>query len=341
MDPARLYGKMCVAREFEQAVGRLWQEGRITGEMHASTGEEAVAAGVVAHLEEQDALALTHRCTAFALARGVPMVPFLREMLGRRGGLSDGRAGHMHVFSRRHRVVSSGIVGASLPAGAGFALSAKRQRPGAIAVAQTGDGAMNQGMVLETLNLAVAWNLPLLVVCIDNDWAIATPAGTVTGGDLDARARAFGWTVERVDGTDPAAVYEVAGRLVHGLRRGQAPAFLLATCPRMDGHYLGDPLVRTARDLTGEGRGLVGAVMGGALSSGGGLLSRAAGVGSMMGVLKRARGVPRPGQSKDPLVMTRKRLKRSGVDVDGIERDARMRVEEAVGTALEDGDDRS
>jgi len=226
---ADLYHQMLRARAYETAVADLWLRGLVSGEMHLGTGEEAVAAGVVTHLRDGDGLALAHRCSPPLVIRGVSLVPMLRELLGMPDGLGHGRAGHMHLFSRDHLAGSSGIVGASLPMGAGLALAAARLRPECIAVAFTGDGAMNQGMALETLNLAVAWDLPLLVVCIDNAWAITTRSADVMGGDLVARATAFGWRTATVDGTDVDAVHAEAGALIAQLRKRGAPAFLLAT----------------------------------------------------------------------------------------------------------------
>jgi pyruvate dehydrogenase E1 component alpha subunit len=187
-----LYGLMLKSRLFEEAVARLWQEGRISGEMHLGTGEEAVIAGVVSQLVEGDALALDHRATAALLMRGVDPVLILREMLGHPDGLCGGLGGHMHLFSREHLAASSGIVGAEGPAAAGFALAAQYLRPGSVAVSFFGEGAMNQGMLMESLNLAAVWNLPVVFVCKDDGWSITTPSEKMTGGDLDERARGLG-----------------------------------------------------------------------------------------------------------------------------------------------------
>ncbi len=157
MEIAGLYRQMLRARSFELVVEDLWHRGLIAGEMHLGTGEEAVAAGVVTRLGEGDGLALTHRCSPALVVRGVPLVPMLRELLGCEDGICGGRGGHMHLFSEEHMAATSGIVGASLPTAAGFALANRRLRPGRVAVAFTGTGAMNSGMALETMNLAVAW----------------------------------------------------------------------------------------------------------------------------------------------------------------------------------------
>src|SRR4030042_416765 len=133
--------------------------------MHSGTGEEAIIAGVVTQLREGDAMALDHRGTAALLMRGVDPVLILRELLGRPDGLCGGMGGHMHLFSPAHLAASSGIVGAAGPAAVGFALANLHLRPGKVAVAFFGEGATNQGMLLESWNLAAAWKLPVLFVC--------------------------------------------------------------------------------------------------------------------------------------------------------------------------------
>jgi pyruvate dehydrogenase E1 component alpha subunit len=300
-----LFQSMARARAFEDAVAALWRDGRISGEMHLGTGEEAVAAGVCACLRAGDAVALDHRPTPVLTVLGVDLVAMLREMLGREDGLQRGRAGHMHLMSRPHLAASSGIVGSSAALGAGFALAGRALRPGSVAVALFGDGAMNQGMLLETLNLAVAWALPLVLVCKDNGWAITTRTGSVTGGDLVERAAAFGLAATDVDGVDVAAVAEAAARAVERARRGKGAAFLRARVPRLDGHFLGDALVRAARAPVGDGRELLGDVVTAAFSSGGGGLgARARGVLGLMNLMRHARRQDRDTR-RDPLERAR------------------------------------
>ena len=150
----------------------------------------------------------------------------------------------MHLFSQEHLAASSGIVGSSGPLGAGFALAAQYLEPGRIAVSFFGDGAANQGMLMESFNLASAWKLPLVFVCKDNNWAITTTTSSVTGGDLLRRARSFGMPARRVDGKRVEAVWAAADRAVRRARAGRGPSFILARCCRMEGHFLGDPLLR-------------------------------------------------------------------------------------------------
>ena len=331
-----LYHQMARARAFELAVEELWTRGMISGEMHLGTGEEAIAAGVVTHLRDGDGLSLTHRCSPALVVRGVPLVAMLREMLGAPDGLCGGNGGHMHLLSREHLASTSGIVGASLPLGAGFALAARRLRRGCIGVAFTGDGAMNQGMLLETLNLAAAWSLPMLTVCVDNGWAITTRSDAVTGGDLGARARAFGWTVEQADGTDVVAVHRVAGELIDRLRKGKGPAFLHATCPRIDGHFLGDPLLEQSRNLGGEqARETLGKVMAAATARGGaGPVARAGSMLRMVATMAKARrGAVREG-ADDPIRVARKAMAAMPDEQRRIEQEVEREIAAAVAAAL-------
>jgi acetoin:2,6-dichlorophenolindophenol oxidoreductase subunit alpha len=333
--PSDLLRQVARARAFEDALGALWRDGRISGEMHLGTGEEGVAAGVVACLREGDAVALDHRPTPVLTALGVDLVAMLREMLGREDGLHRGRAGHMHLMSRAHLAASSGIVGASAPLGAGFALAARALRPGAVAVAFFGDGAANQGMVLETLNLAAAWSLPLLLVCKDNGWAITTRSATVTGGDLVARAAAFGLGTANVDGADASAVRDAAAAAIERARRGKPPTFLRARVSRLDGHFLGDPLVRTARAPASEGRGLLAAVTSASLARGGaGLGARARSVLDLMDLLRRARRQDRD-TARDPLERARRAV--ASEEAARIEDEALTEVARAVDAAVGEG----
>jgi TPP-dependent pyruvate/acetoin dehydrogenase alpha subunit len=242
-----LYRLMLKSRLFEKAVARLWKEGKISGEMHLGVGEEAIAAGIVQQLQEGDAMALDHRGTPPLLMRGVDPVLLLREFLGRPDGLCSGMGGHMHLFSPQHLAASSGIVGAAGPAAAGFALAAQYLRPGSVAIAFFGEGAMNQGMLMEAMNLASAWKLPVLFVCKDNRWAITTSSPAITGGNLLARAQGFGLRASEADGGDAVAVWNAANEHLEGARLGNGPAFLLAHCTHLEGHFLGDPLLDMAR----------------------------------------------------------------------------------------------
>jgi pyruvate dehydrogenase E1 component alpha subunit len=336
MELIGLYRQMLRARTYELAVEDLWNRGLIAGEMHLGTGEEAVAAGVVTLLGDGDGLALTHRGSPALVVRGVPLVPMLREMLGFEDGLCGGQGGHMHLFSKEHMAATSGIVGASLPTAAGFALANRRLRKNRVAVAFTGTGAMNSGMALETLNLAAAWSLPLVIVCIDNGWAITTASEAVTGGKHVERARAFGLRTASVDGRDVMAVHKAAGKLIDHSRRGKGPTFLLTTCPRLDGHFLGDPLLRMAKKPIAEGKSNFSKILSSAMSrGGGGVRDRAGGMKRMMSVMARARRAPDRERRGDPMLAARKAMKKHEDERDRVDGEVAQEIESAVEAALE------
>jgi pyruvate dehydrogenase E1 component alpha subunit len=239
-----LYLQMCRIRWTEQALALLWRKGLVSGEMHLGVGEEAVVAGVVAHLDDRDAMALDYRSTPALVARGVDLTSLLLEVVGSPSGLCGGRGGHMHLMSRQHLAAASGVVGAPGPLACGFGLAARTRAEGGVAVAFFGDGAVNEGMLMESLNLAAVWGLPVVFVCKDNRWAVTTRSSALTGGGLRRRLGAFGMPVEQVDGRDVEVVTDAAGRAVARGRAGRGPTVVLATCPRPEGHFLGDPLVR-------------------------------------------------------------------------------------------------
>jgi TPP-dependent pyruvate/acetoin dehydrogenase alpha subunit len=242
-----LYPMMLRARVFEQHVQRLWEKGAISGEMHMSLGEEGIVAGIIAHMREPDAMALDHRGTAPLIMRGEDPVLLLKEFLGRPDGLCRGRGGHMHLFSQKSLSASSGIVGASGPAAVGFALARRNQNQEAVAVAFFGEGAMNQGMLLESMNLASAWHLPVVFVCKDNRLSISTASSDMTGGNLRLRAQGLGLVPYETDGSRVDQVWETASQVFHEVRQGGPPAFLLAHCCHYEGHFLGDGYLRLLR----------------------------------------------------------------------------------------------
>ena len=304
-----LYENMLRSRLFEEAVTRIWHDGRISGEMHLSIGEEAIVAGTVLQLNDGDAMALDHRGTSPLVMRGVKLELLLHEFLGQPEGLCRGRGGHMHLFSREHLAASSGIVGASGPAATGFALAAKHLRPGTIALAFFGEGAMNQGMLLEAMNLAVVWKLPVIFVCKDSKWAITTVSATVTGGDLAERAASFGMPAKKVDGTDVEAVWNAAQDAIKQARSGKGPSFMLAACPHPEGHFLGDPLLRIARKPVQEIMNVAGPLMKSVTKmKGGSVAKRTGGLGKVSTLIsKTAKEQIIP--PKDPLKTVSRKLK--------------------------------
>lgn len=246
-DSAAAYRMMIRMRLAEEALVEAWADGLVPGEYHSGIGEEAINTGVVLHLVDGDTMALDHRNTAPLVGRGADLERLMLEVLGSEDGMNRGQAGHMHVMARDLGVTSDGIVGASAPVAVGQALAHARTRPGSVAVAFHGEGAMNQGMLMEAFNLAVTWRLPVVFVCRDNRWSITTHSRDVTAGTPAQRARSFGLAVEEARGHEVRSVHAAAGRLISRARRGKGPGFLHATCHRPGGHFEGDPIVRVLR----------------------------------------------------------------------------------------------
>jgi pyruvate dehydrogenase E1 component alpha subunit len=317
---------MLRSRRFEEAVKRAWLDGKIPGEMHLGIGEEAIVAGVLAHLQEGDALALDHRCTPPLIMRGVDPLLIMKECMGRKDGLCGGMGGHMHLFSKPHLAGSTGIVGAGGPLCAGMALASQYRDDGSVALAFFGDGAFNQGMLMESFNLAAAWKLPAVFICKNNSWAIATKSSAVTGGDLLKLAAGFGMTAAAMDGSDVESCWTAAGDAINKAREGRGPVFLLAECPRMEGHFLGDPLLRwdvvkISVPLTGALFTQPGATMGERLHS--------------MGTLLTALGSARVGDRamrRDPLDAARGKLGRQ--EANAIEAEVEIEMKKVVEAAL-------
>ncbi len=329
-----LYSLILKSRIFEEAVTQLWNEGKISGEMHLGIGEEAIVAGVVDHMQDGDAMALDHRGTPPLLMRGVDPISLLREFLGRPDGLCAGMGGHMHLFSREYLAASSGIVGASGPAAVGFALAAERLRPGNIAVAFFGEGAMNQGMLLESMNLAASLKLPVLFVCKDNGLAITTISSSVTSGRLVERASSFGMNAAELDGSDVEEVWNAADKTIKNARSGKGPAFLHARCKHPEGHFLGDPLLRIARHPLKEMKDmappLVKAV---SKIKGSSLQKRTSSLGTVTHLIGKVTKDLFFGE-KDPLEVARKKLKNDKERLENLEEEIAEKIQAIVEKAL-------
>ena len=330
-----LYALMLKSRLFEEAIAELWQEGLISGEMHLGIGEEAIMAGVVAQLVEGDAMALDHRGSAALLMRGVEPVLILRELLGCVDGLCGGMGGHMHLYSREYLAASSGIVGAAGPAAAGFALAAQVLRPGTLAVAFFGEGAMNQGMLMESLNLAAVWNLPVIFVCKDDGWSITTPSERTTGGDLKERARVLGVPALEAEGRDVLAVWEAAHAAIQRARSGQGPSFLHFPCVHLEAHFLGFQLTRVVHDPLRELPGIAVPLTRSFLHPGGAALGeRLAGLRSILTTLLSTAGDPRRDPLQDPLGQARASLQADPLRLQDLEAQVEKDMINTLATAL-------
>ncbi len=254
-----MYETMAMIRNFEETMARVYMEGKtpvfdiaagpVPGEMHLAAGQEAVAAGVCAHLRPEDTVAGTHRAHHFAIAKGVDLKAMAAEIFGKDTGLSHGKGGHMHLFDPRAKFSCGGIIAAGLPVAVGAALAAKKQGKDWVAVAFFGDGAANQGAFHEALNLAAVWRLPVVFVCEDNAWAISVPKRDSTSVPTNAdRAAAYGIPGTYVGENDVLAVFAAAGEAVARARRGDGPSLLECRTDRYFGHFQGDPELYRPKD---------------------------------------------------------------------------------------------
>lgn len=215
----------------------------------------------------------------------------------------------MHLFDKAHLVASSGIVGSAGPAACGFALAAQHLRPGSVAVAFFGEGALNQGMLLESLNLALVWELPVIFVCKDDDWAITTRSRKMVREPVTARARGFGLPVADVDGREVLAVWEAAREAIERGRSGQGPSFIRARCVHLEGHFLGYQLLRLMRrPLKEMPRIALPLTKAFIQPRGGALAERLRGMKTVLSTVLHTLNDPRQSGGYDPLRLTRQRL---------------------------------
>ena len=216
---------------------------RVRGPLHLSTGQEAVAAGVCAHLSRTDLLTSTHRGHGHTLAKGANVQAMMCELFGRATGTNKGKGGSMHIADFSVGMLgANGVVAAGIPIAVGAAHAIRIQERSAIVACFFGDGAVNRGPFLEGLNWAAVYKLPVLFVCEDNRISATTPTGPMTaGGGVSARAESMGITALTVDGNDVLAVHEAAGRLAAEVRAGSGPRLLHAVTYRFKGHVSVDP----------------------------------------------------------------------------------------------------
>lgn len=242
-DPLETYRKMMLIRECEAQLNEAFAKNLFPGYIHSYLGQEACAVGVCDGLSDTDTIVSNHRGRGHYIAKGMALKPMVAEMFGKATGICGGRGGEMHAADPAIGVLGgNGIVGGGLPIAAGAALSAQMDGKGAVSVAFFGDGASNNGSFGETLNVAAAWKLPLILVCENNLYAEMTPlAQTVGQPDIALRAAGYGLPGEVVDGNDVLAVKEAAGRAIARARAGDGPTLLELKTYRWGGHFEGDP----------------------------------------------------------------------------------------------------
>ncbi|MCV6544535.1 thiamine pyrophosphate-dependent dehydrogenase E1 component subunit alpha [Pseudomonas aeruginosa] len=242
------YRVMRTIRAFEERLHVEFATGEIPGFVHLYAGEEASAAGVMAHLRNDDCIASTHRGHGHCIAKGVDVHGMMAEIYGKKTGVCQGKGGSMHIADLEKGMLgANGIVGAGAPRAARAALAAKLKGSDAVAVAFFGDGGSNEGAVFEAMNLAAVWNLPCLFVAENNGYAEATAANwSVACDHIADRAAGFGMPGVTVDGFDFFAVHEAAGAAIERARAGEGPSLIEVKLTRYYGHFEGD--AQTYRD---------------------------------------------------------------------------------------------
>jgi acetoin:2,6-dichlorophenolindophenol oxidoreductase subunit alpha len=240
----RLYESMVLIRRVEERLRDDSAAGKLPGAVHLYIGEEAVAAGVCAHLEARDYATSTHRGHGHFLAKGGNVRAMMAEIWAKREGICQGMGGSMHVADITKGILgANGIVGAGLSIATGAAFGAKLDGDGKVAVCFFGDGASNQGALMETLNLSTLWRLPVIFVCENNGFSEFTPSAEVTAGRIGDRARAFSMPVADVDGNDVTDVWRAAREAVHRARDDGGPSFIEARTYRIQGHFEAESFV--------------------------------------------------------------------------------------------------
>lgn len=237
-EPAQLYRAMRLIRAFEERALALVRSGEIVGGIHPYIGEEAVAVGVCAALRASDLITSTHRGHGHVLAKGADPGRMLAELCGRVSGLNKGRGGSMHAADVGMGILgANAIVGGAAPIAAGAAWAAKQSGVDRVVVTFFGDGALNQGVLLETMNIAALWRLPLVFVCENNGYATTMATAGAVAGSAAGRAAAFGLPSITIDGMDVEAVHTAAARAVSAARTGAGPTLIEAITYRYGPHH--------------------------------------------------------------------------------------------------------
>ena len=236
-----LYEKLVTIRRFEEEARRQSDAGKLQG-LHSSIGQEAVPTGVCAHLRDDDIVLGTHRSHHHCVAKGVDLAEMMAELFGRTTGTNKGKGGTMHIADMTKGMLgANGVVGSSTGVATGVALSAKVRGTDQVCAAFFGDGAANQGILHESMNLAGIWKLPLVYVCENNRYAEATPFESVlAGGSVANRAAGYDMPGVTVDGQSVLEMYEAAGEAIRRARAGEGPTLIEAMTYRYGGHFGGD-----------------------------------------------------------------------------------------------------
>lgn len=241
----KMYEDMLKIRYFEDTAEELFKEGLIRGPMHLYTGEEAVAVGACTALRKDDYITSTHRGHGHCIAKGGDLKKMAAELMGKATGYSKGKGGSMHIADQEIGILgANGIVGGGMGMAAGAGLSAKMRGTDQVTICFFGDGASNQGIFHESINLASIWKLPVIYLCENNLYGLTGPAREMLPvKDVAVRAKSYNIPGETIDGNDVIAVYEAVSKAVERARKGEGPTLIEAKTYRWKGHYVGDPCV--------------------------------------------------------------------------------------------------
>lgn len=236
-----MYRQMLTIRLFEERVNDLYTRALMPGLAHLYIGEEAIAVGICEALQPDDYVTSTHRGHGHCLAKGASPDRMFAELLGKATGYCKGKGGSMHIADpATGNLGANAIVAGSAGIAAGAAFSSKYLGTKRVAVCFFGEGALGQGVLYETMNMAQLWKLPVIYACENNLYNEYTHYSETTAGDIVARPAAFGLRTETVDGQDVRAVHTTAAPLIERARQGLGPAFLLCNTYRFRGHHVGD-----------------------------------------------------------------------------------------------------
>lgn len=237
-----MYRKMILVRRLEEGLGRLHKEGKTRGPIHRCDGQEAVGIAATAMLEPNDKVTTTHRGHAHYIGKGLGVHPVIAEIFGRATGSCGGRAGHMLIADAAKGLIGgNAIVGGSIPAATGMALSMQVLGKKDIAMCFFGDGAAQTGICHESMNMAALWKLPVVFVLEHNQFGLTVPASVQSSvADLSVRAAGYGMPAVIVDGNDAVAVYRAVSQMVDRARRGDGPSLIEAKTYRVEGFSTSD-----------------------------------------------------------------------------------------------------
>mgnify|MGYP002623050260 CR=1 FL=1 len=237
------YRNMLLIRRFEEKAGQMYGMGLIGGFCHLYIGQEAVVIGMQAAIKPGDTVITSYRDHGHMLATGMESKGVMAELTGRRGGYSKGKGGSMHMFSQEKGFYGGhGIVGAQVPLGTGIAFAHKYRDEKAVCLTYLGDGAVNQGQVYESFNMASLWHLPVVYVIENNKYGMGTSVERASARtDLYHRGQAYGIPGEQVDGMDVVAVKAAGEKAVNHARTGKGPYILEMMTYRYRGHSMSDP----------------------------------------------------------------------------------------------------